>query len=72
MKVELNLYASLARFVPRSGPLEVGENTTILALLNAQDTSCLPVVIVDGEVVATKRYPSREELTALVDLPAGA
>jgi len=33
MKVELNLYASLARFVPRTGPLEVGEDTTILGLL---------------------------------------
>jgi len=33
MKVELNLFASLARFVPRSGSLDVGENTTILELL---------------------------------------
>lgn len=33
MKVELNLYASLARSVPRAGPVEIGENTTILGLL---------------------------------------
>lgn len=33
MKVELNLYASLARAVPRTGPVEIGENTTILGLL---------------------------------------
>ena len=33
MNVELNLYASLARSVPRTGPVEVGENTTILGLL---------------------------------------
>jgi sulfur carrier protein ThiS len=33
MKVELNLYASLARFVPRTGPLEIDGETTILGLL---------------------------------------
>ena len=33
MNVELNLYASLARSVPRTGPVEIGENTTILGLL---------------------------------------
>ena len=33
MKIELNLYASLARSVSRTGPVEIGENTTILSLL---------------------------------------
>ena len=33
MKVELNLYASLARSIPRTGPVEVGNDTTILGLL---------------------------------------
>ncbi len=33
MKVELNLYASLARAVPVTGPVEIAENTTILGLL---------------------------------------
>jgi sulfur carrier protein ThiS len=39
MKIELNLYASLARFIPREagtpcdGMWEVSEGTTILALL---------------------------------------
>ena len=33
MNIELNLYASLARSVPRMGPVEIGENTTILGLL---------------------------------------
>ena len=37
MKVELNLYASLARFVPRGGTLEIGEDTTILGLLRHLD-----------------------------------
>jgi sulfur-carrier protein len=46
MKVELNLYASLARFVPRSGPLEVDENTTILALLRHLDVPIEKVKII--------------------------
>lgn len=33
MKVELSLYASLARFGPRAGPMEINEETTILGLL---------------------------------------
>jgi sulfur carrier protein ThiS len=33
MKVDLNLYASLARFVPRTGPMEIENDTTILGLL---------------------------------------
>jgi molybdopterin synthase sulfur carrier subunit len=37
MKVELNLYASLARAVSRSGPLDIAENTTILGLLRHLD-----------------------------------
>jgi arsenite methyltransferase len=48
------------------------ENPTILALLNAEDTSCLPVVIVDDRVVSKNAYPSREELAALVGAPEGA
>jgi len=46
MKVELNLYASLARFVPRTGPLEVGEDTTILGLLRRLDVPLDKVKII--------------------------
>jgi sulfur-carrier protein len=46
MKVELNLYASLARFVPRTGPLEVGKDTTILGLLRRLDVPLDKVKII--------------------------
>jgi molybdopterin synthase sulfur carrier subunit len=46
MKVELNLYASLARFVPRTGPLEVSDNTTILGLLRHLDVPLDKVKII--------------------------
>jgi sulfur carrier protein ThiS len=46
MKVELNLYASLARFAPRTGPMEVGEDTTILGLLRRLDVPLDKVKII--------------------------
>jgi sulfur carrier protein ThiS len=33
MKIELNLYASLGRYVPCMGPMQVDEETTIRGLL---------------------------------------
>jgi molybdopterin synthase sulfur carrier subunit len=46
MKVELNLYASLARFVPRTGPMEVDGETTILGLLRRLDVPLEKVKII--------------------------
>jgi sulfur carrier protein ThiS len=46
MKVELNLYASLARFVPRTGPMEVDGETTILGLLRRLDVPMDKVKII--------------------------
>jgi molybdopterin synthase sulfur carrier subunit len=46
MKVELNLYASLARFVPRTGPMEVDGETTILGLLRRLDVPMEKVKII--------------------------
>jgi sulfur carrier protein ThiS len=46
MKVELNLYASLARFVPRTGPMEIDGETTILGLLRRLDVPMDKVKII--------------------------
>jgi len=46
MKVELNLYASLARFVPRTGPMEIDGETTILELLRRLDVPMEKVKII--------------------------
>jgi sulfur carrier protein ThiS len=46
MKVELNLYASLARFVPRTGHMEVDGETTILGLLRRLDVPLEKVKII--------------------------
>jgi len=39
------------------------ENKAIHQLLGSEGTDCLPVVIVDGEIVSRKVYPSRDTLT---------
>lgn len=45
------------------------ENPTVLAALNAEGSSCLPIVIVDGEPIATLcGYPSRQHLLGLLGL----
>jgi hypothetical protein len=64
--------ASVERFNLSQQPAAFVQNPTILALLNAEDTSCLPVVVVGEEVISTKAYPSREELAAFVNPPEGA
>ncbi len=46
MKVEINLYASLARSVPRTGPVEIDEKTTILGLLRRLDVPMDKVKII--------------------------
>lgn len=42
------------------------ENKTIHHLLSTAGTDCLPVVIVDGEIVSKTVYPSREDLAGWV------
>lgn len=52
-------------------PGEFVKNRAVLALLNAEDTACLPVVLAGDEVVSTRIYPSRERLAVLAGLPDG-
>ncbi len=37
-------------------------NATVKRALNTYGIKCLPLVLVNGEIVATRGYPSREEL----------
>ena len=62
---------TVERFNLAKEPAAFVQNPAILALLNAEDTSCLPVVIVGDEVVSTKNYPSRDELLGFVGTPEG-
>lgn len=42
------------------------ENKSIHQVLSTEGTDSLPVVVVDGEIVSRKVYPTRDELTDLV------
>jgi len=47
------------------------ENKSIHQLLSTAGTECLPIVVIDGEVVSRSVYPSREDFSAWVDGTAG-
>lgn len=42
------------------------DNQAIHQLLSTAGTDCLPVVVIDGEVVSQNVYPSREDLSGWV------
>ncbi len=40
-------------------------NPTVKAALNQEGSACLPLILVDGEIVSKGRYPERKELARL-------
>lgn len=57
------------RFNLTSNPQAFVDNKVINELLNTEGVDILPVVIVDGEVVKTKAYPTNEEFCTMLDIP---
>ena len=55
------------RFNLAQQPQAFIENKAINGLLSTAGTDCLPVVVVDGEIVSQSVYPSREDLASWVD-----
>ena len=51
------------RFNLAQQPQAFIENKSMHSLLSTAGTDCLPVVIVNGEIVSKATYPSREELS---------
>ena len=43
-------------------------NPTVVATINERGTECLPLILVDGELVSMGGYPDREELAAMAGL----
>lgn len=43
-------------------------NETVVNAINSHGIECLPLILVDGEIVSYGGYPSQEELVALVGL----
>lgn len=62
---------TVQRFNLTQNPIAFAENETVRAMLTEKGESALPLVLVDGKVVVTGTYPSREELAGLVGLSSG-
>jgi AhpD family alkylhydroperoxidase len=52
-------------------PRAFAENDVVKNALRKDGDKCLPLILVDGDLVAQGIYPSREELAVLVGLPSG-
>lgn len=60
------------RFNLSQQPQEFAGNPTVKDSLAHDGTACLPLILVNGQVVSKGRYPEREELVRLVGLPSEA
>jgi AhpD family alkylhydroperoxidase len=54
--------AQIERFNLAQQPLAFAENAAVKAFLESAGQEGLPLILVDGEVVLSGRYPSRDEL----------
>lgn len=57
---------NVERFNLAQQPQAFIENKAIHQVLSTEGTESLPVVVIDGEIVSRKVYPTRDELIALV------
>lgn len=57
---------NVERFNLAQQPQAFIENKSIHQLLSTTGTDCLPVVVVDGEIVSQTAYPSRDDLAGWV------
>ena len=60
---------TVRRFNLSNAPQEFVANQTVAAYLKKFGPDKLPVVLVDGAIVITERYPTNEEFTGLLELP---
>lgn len=58
------------RFNLSTSPMEFVTNNEVHQLLYKEGITKLPLAVVDGEIVVTGRYPTNEEFTKLLEIPA--
>ena len=63
---------TIARHNLSQNPQPFVSNTRVLDLMQREGTSCLPIVLVNGEELGHGAYPRREELARAAGLVAGA
>ncbi|MBK1811081.1 arsenite efflux transporter metallochaperone ArsD [Clostridium sp. YIM B02505] len=57
------------RFNLTNNPQAFVDTKVVNQLLNSEGIECLPLTIVDGEVVKTKAYPTNVEFCAMLEVP---
>ena len=62
--------ATVTRYNLSQQPAAFLENETVATAM--QKGECLPLILVDGRIVAEKTYPTREALASLVGVPLEA
>ena len=60
---------AVQRFNLSNAPQEFVNNKTVAAYVRKFGPNGLPVVLVDGTIVITKRYPTNAEFVTLLELP---
>lgn len=52
-------------------PEEYTKNLTVKQLLESEGVECLPLVLIDGQVMSRSGYPTRENLATWTNTPLG-
>lgn len=60
----------IERYNLTNSPMEFMFNKTVNRIINESGVDALPLTLADGEVVVSGRYPSNEEFSLLLDIPA--
>jgi len=59
---------AVERFSLSQQPDKFTKDAAVLRAINAGGTAALPIVMVDGQIVAERQYPTREQLAAKLGL----
>lgn len=59
------------RFNLNSAPMEFVNNKIVNEFVNSKGPEELPVVLLEGKIIMSGRYPTNEEFTKLLDFPEG-
>lgn len=59
----------VARYNLTNSPQEFITNKTVNTFIKESGVDGLPIIVLDGEIVITGRYPTNEEFVKLLDIP---
>lgn len=59
------------RFNLSSQPMEFIKNKIVNEAITVSGVDSLPLTVIDGEIVLSKRYPTNEELVVWLNVPFG-